>query len=224
MLPLISVVTPTIRGLRALRPVEQSLKSQTFDSFEWLVEFGDGKAHSLNRDFNTMLRRARGELVVFAEDWMWFGPTGLELFWKRHQEKPDGFFTSPVSKTVTFTDNGVTMVHGNKLQPEWRSEAPGVVRIDFVHWECDWAAAPLDILKAIGGVGEHMDSAWGNDNGNLAYRAEKAGYVLWCDPGNPAVGLKHDEIWEHPFRKNFNVEHFRQRLMQFENGLKLERL
>ncbi len=220
----VSVVTPTIRGTQALRPVEQSLDAQGFRDFEWLVEIGDGKVHDLNAAFNRMLRRARGELVVFWEDYQWVYPNGLLNFWQAHEVKPVDFFTAPVTKCTGFIDHGYGRLSpAGPYEKEWRSNDPQRPQeVDHFHWECDWAAAPLSALKEVGGFDESLDAYWGNDNGNVAFRAIKAGHRCWNLGHNPAVALKHDELWPHPFRDNYNPEFNFDRLKQFEAGLKLE--
>ena len=215
----ISILSPTIRGLQALRPIEQSLRDQTVQDFEWLVEFGDGRTHTLNRDFNTMLRRARGELVVFAEDYLWFPPDGLQKFWDAYQAYPKTFFTAPVPKAQSYCEIKSVLMWRPPVVEEWRSEAGGM--IGSRNWECDWAAAPLQALKDLGGFDEWMDAAWSNDSSNLAFRAHLAGWLFWNLKDNPAMGLNHDAIWAHPFRHKHDPERANRRNIEFEQGLKL---
>ena len=215
----ISVLSPTIRGLQALRPIEQSLRDQSFTDFEWLVEFGDGRTHSLNRDFNAMLRRARGELVVFCEDWNWFPPDGLQKCWSAYKTSPGYFFTAPVPKAQSYNDLGKQMRWCGQVVEEWRSARRGL--IDWRHVELDWAAAPLEGLKAIGGFDEYMDEAWGDDNNNLCFRAHLAGWLFWNLKDNPAMGLNHDLFVSHPFRHKHNPERAEKRYEEFRQGLRL---
>lgn len=216
----ISVLTPTIRGLKALKPIEQSLAYQTFDSWEWLVEIGDGRTCDLNAAFNRMLRRARGELVVFIEDWVWFVPDALQRFWDAYQSMPKTFFTAPVPKAAQYwTDARGVVYFTEPLEPEWRSSTPG--GIDWAHWEIDFGAAPLAALKEIGGFDEALDKYWGCDNWNASYRAHLAGYKFFNVIDNPAVALKHDALFAHPFRDKYNPEFAKERLKDFDTGLKL---
>ena len=219
-MPKITVMTPTIRGLQALRPIEQSLRDQSFTDFEWAVEIGCGRTHSLNRDFNSMLRRARGELVVIVEDWCWFPPDGLQKFYDASKTSPGYFFTAPVPKAQSYNDLGKQVRWCGQVVEEWRSARGGM--IDWRHWECDWAAAPLQALKDLGGFDEYQDQKWANDNSNLAYRAMKAGWLFWNLKDNPAMGLNHDAIWSHPFRDRHDPEWSEARLREFDAGLKLE--
>jgi hypothetical protein len=93
--------------------------------------------------------------------------------------------------------------------------------IDWRHWECDWAAAPLQALKDLGGFDEYQDQKWGNDNSNLGYRAMKAGWLFWNLRNNPAMGLNHDLFVSHPFRHQHDPQWSEDRLRAFDAGLKL---
>jgi hypothetical protein len=201
--PKISVLSPTMRGLRALAPVEQSLQEQTFESWEWLVEFGDGVHYTINRDWNAMLRRARGELIVFAQDWLWFKPDGLAKFWDAYKSNPKHFFTSPVPKSPGFWEMQGRLFYKKPLANEWRADSRG--EVTWYRWEIDWGAAPLKPLKDIGGFDEVMDQGWGGDNQNVAYRAEKAGWRFMNLIDNPAVALDHDALWKNPLRHRHNI-------------------
>ena len=216
----VSVLSPTIRGLQALRPIEQSLRDQSLQSFEWLLEIGDGRTHTLNRDFNAMLRRARGELVVIVEDWCWFPPDGLQKFYGAYKSSSGYFFTAPVPKAQSYNDLGKRIRYSGSVVEEWRSARGGM--IDWRHFEIDWAAAPLQALKELGGFDTYQDQKWANDNSNLAYRAMKAGWLFWNLKDNPAMGLNHNAIWAHPFRDRHDPEWSEARLREFDAGLKLE--
>ena len=215
----VSILSPTIRGLQALRPIEQSLREQTLTSFEWLVEMGNGSVHELNAAFNRMLRRARGELVVIVEDWCWFPPDGLQKFWEAFQKYPKTFFTAPVPKAQSYWKMKDQILWKGPIIEEWRSAMDG--DIDWRHWEIDWGAAPLQALKDLGGFDEFQDQKWGNDNSNLGYRAMKSGWRFQNLLYNPAMGLNHDALWTHPFRDRHDPQWSEDRLRAFDAGLKL---
>jgi glycosyltransferase involved in cell wall biosynthesis len=220
VMPLLSVLTPTIRGLNALRSVEQSLKKQSFDSWEWLIEYGDGKTSDLNAAYNRMLRRARGELVVFIDDWIWLDVDGLMRFWCAYLEYPKTFFTAPVPKAPSYYEAHGKIYWQGPVEQEWRSIKEG--EIDEKHWEIDYGAAPLAALKEIGGFDEFMDQTWGNGNNNVALRARLAGYRFRNLPENSAVALKHDDYQVHPFRHKFDIPFWDKRAAEIEAGLKIE--
>ena len=195
------------------------MKAQTFDDYEWLIEYSTGKEHTLNRDFNSMLRRARGELVVFAEDWEAFKPDGLSKFWQAYLDHPKCFFTAPVPKSPGYFELQGELYFDANLEPEWRSNCPGFCH--WRNWEIDWGAAPLQALKDLGGFDEYMDQKFGNDNTSVSYRAMREGWSFWNVIDNPAVALMHDRLWKHPFRDRYDAEWSENRLRDFDRGLKL---
>ena len=75
----ISVISPSIRP-KGLEVVKESLSNQTFQDFEWLVEFGFGKKMSYSKDVNKLLARAKGELIVSYQDYIKIQPTACRGF------------------------------------------------------------------------------------------------------------------------------------------------
>lgn len=212
-MPKISVLTPTIRGDKALQPNQESLLSQTFDDYEWLIEKSDGTKHDLNATFNKLLRGAKGELIVFMEDYTKATTNGLQKFWDAYQQNPNTFFTAPLGKTLNWQN----------IEWDWRAYAD-LTEINYANWEIDWGAAPRKALQAVGGFDEELDKYWSGDNVNVGYRAYLNGYKFQNIFDNPAVALDHDKLMEHPFRKNFNPEFLKQRLDSFKPGQKLDYL
>lgn len=208
----ISILTPTIRGKEALAPNGESLMSQTFDfsEIEWLTEEGDGSKHDLNAAFNRMLRKAQGELIVFMEDYTKCTTNGLLKFWEAYQKEPTIFWTAPLGKTLDWKE----------IKWDWRAYADAI-ETTYNCWEIDWGAAPLKALQEIGGFDEELDQFWSGDNVNVAYRAYLNGYKFKNLFDNPAVALDHDQIMEHPFRKNFNPAFQSDRMDSFRPGEKL---
>lgn len=208
----ISVLTPTIRGDKGIEPNAQSLASQTFppDEVEWLVEYGNGKDHNLNASFNRLLKQAKGELIVFMEDYTKATTEGLRKFWEGYQKHPDVFWTAPLGKTQDW----------NYITWDWRAYADAI-ETTYNCWEIDWGAAPKKALFEIGGFDEELDKYWSGDNVNVGYRAYLNGYKFKNMFDNPAVALDHDKIMEHPFRKNFNPAFNKERMDSFKPGEKL---
>ncbi len=208
----ISILTPTIRGKKALEPNAMSLYSQTFpaDEYEWITEESDGSKHDLNAAFNRMLRKAEGELIVFMEDYTKATTNGLLKFWEAYQKEPDVFWTAPLGKTLDWIE----------MRWDWRAYADAV-ETTYNCWEIDWGAAPKEALFKIGGFDEELDQYWSGDNVNVAYRAYLNGYKFKNLFNNPAVAYDHDAVMEHPFRKNFNPEFNKERMNSFKPGEKL---
>lgn len=200
----ISVLTPSIRP-EGLVSIRESLMKQTFTDFEWLVEIGLGK-HDLNAAFNRMLCRAKGELIVFAEDWMKFDSDYLQKFWDAYQEDPYTFFTAPVGKTLDW----------EKIEWDWRNHPAS--QMVWHSWEIDSGAAPLVCLKRTGGFDEELDGTWAGDNVSVAWRAKLLGYNFKNLRDNKAVAFDHNLKTKHPFADTFNGELNNQRMREVEMG------
>lgn len=206
----ISVITPSIRP-EGLKPNQEALASQNFDDFEWLTEIGiPQQGHDLNAAFNRMLRRAKGELIVFMEDYTKCTTNGLQKFWEAYQKEPNIFWTAPLGKTLDWKE----------IKWDGRAYADAS-DIPHQHWEIDWGAAPLKALKEIGGFDEELDKHWSCDNINVSYRAYLNGYKFKNLFDNPAVAYDHDVLIPHPFRKNFNPSFNQSRMETFKPGEKL---
>lgn len=208
----ISILSPTIRGQEGLNPNAESIASFTFpaDEFEWLTEESDGTQHDLNAAFNRMLRKAKGELIVFMEDYTKATTNGLIKFWEAYQKEPNVFWTAPLGKTLDWV----------KVAWDWRAYADAI-ETTYNCWEIDWGAAPKKALFEIGGFDEELDKYWSGDNVNVAYRAYLNGYKFKNLFNNPAVALDHDKLMNHPFRKNFNPAFQKERMDSFKPGEKL---
>lgn len=208
----ISVLTPTIRGQEALAPNAMALASQSFpvEEFEWLTEESDGTKHDLNAAFNRMLKKAKGELIVFMEDYTKCTTNGLQKFWDAYQKEPKVFWTAPLGKTDDW----------QKINWDWRAYADAI-DTTYKNWEIDWGAAPKEALFEIGGFDEELDKYWSCDNVNVGYRAYLNGYKFKNMFDNPAMALDHDKVMEHPFRKNFNPAFNQERMDSFKPGEKL---
>lgn len=201
----ISVVTPTIRP-QGLEVVRDSLTKQTFTDYEWLVEINTTGKHDLNSAFNKMLKRAKGELIVFLQDYIKIEEDGLQKFWDFYKENPDTFFTGPVGKVTKW---------GDEPQWDWRIE-----REDIVWNECefDWGAAPKKALDDIGGFDERLDQWWSFDNVSVGKRAGLCGYKFACLPEVRAVALDHDLHEKHPFREKWNPTEVNNILNSYERN------
>lgn len=178
------------------------------------MEVGLGKQHDLNKAYNNMLKRAKGELIVIYQDYIKIEDDGLEKFWEAYKRYPDTLFTAPVGKTdkEDYTGNP---------QWDWRKDAIG--ETNWLNWEIDWGAAPLSALQKVGGFDEELDNYWSFDNVNLACRADITGYKFRC-VDNPSVAYDHDAFIEHPFRDDYNPMFHNARLDDFRQGLKIDYL
>lgn len=195
----ISVITPTIRP-ESLGIMRDCLKTQTFRDFEWLIDINVTGEHDLNASFNKLIKRSKGELIVFYEDWAKIPPDALEKWWKAYQEHPDTLFTAPLGKVKEW---------GDMPTWDWRAWTKDSKVEDFMpsSWntcELDWAAVPKNILYEIGGFDERLDKWWSCDNLTLGKLAQLKGYKFLNYFANPAIVWDHDFHIKHPFRERFN--------------------
>lgn len=192
--PKISVITPTIRP-EGLKIMQECLAQQTLKDFEWLVEVGLPNKSDLNAALNRMIRRAKGELLVFYQDFILIPPDGLANFYNAWKFK-DAFYTASVNY-------------------DWRFEKLG--KVNWLEWEIDWGACGLEAIKKIGGFDETLDQYWGFDNVNAGLRADMAGYEIICIK-NPATAEQHPEA---PMKKNRNPEYHNRRLDEIRRGARV---
>jgi len=214
----ISVITPTIRP-ESLADMRVSLMAQTMDKkdWEWLVDINVTGEHDLNASFNKLIKRARGDLIVFLEDFTRILPDGLERFWKAHQEHPDTLFTAPLGKVDNWDD---------KPRWDWRAWSNGPIDGDYTdcRWqtcELDWGAIPKAILYDIDGFDERLDKHWSMDNVSVGMRADLKGYKFKCLFTNPAIAIDHDKVIKHPFRERFNPTAVNEMMLDYHNEAKL---
>ena len=215
----ISVITPTIRP-ESLNIMQEALKAQTFKDFEWLVDINVTGEHDLNASFNKLIKRAKGELIVFYEDYTKIIPDGLERFWKAYKEHPDTCFTAPLGKVDKF---------GDSPRWDWRVYKQNTSQTDYTDcsWntcELDWGAIPKHILEAIGGFDERLDQWWSCDNLSVGKRAHLLGYKFLCVFTNPAVAIDHDKVIKHPFRERFNPREVNIVMEEYNTNPKLDYL
>jgi hypothetical protein len=199
----ISVITPTLRP-KGLEPTRNALLKQTFKDFEWLVDVNWTGEVDLNQSLNRLVQRAKGELLVFVQDYVELPEHGLESFWKTYQEKP-AFYTVPVSK---YDEDGEEW--------DWRANRAG--KIDWREWEIDCGACPRQALIDIGGFDEELDRYWGYDNPNVALRAEMKGYEFYNLPYIKCRAYDHNKHEAHPFRNKQNQDFANIRLELIKSG------
>lgn len=210
-MPKISVVTPSIRPL-GLEVVRSSLLEQTFKDFEWIVDINWTGKSDLNASLNRCVRQAKGELVVFLQDYISISKDGLEQFWNAYQQDKKVLYTAPVGKIK---------IWGRK-EWDWRKHRER--ECNWQEWEIDWGACAKNILYEVGGFDEVLDEAWGFDNVSLGLRAELIGYKFANLPKNIALARDHDAFFPHPFRALRDPMLHNRRLDQFRMGEKISYL
>lgn len=219
---MISVITPTIRP-ELLYLTEETLRGQTFRSFEWLVETGDPKeGFTLPTDFNNALRKAQGDIIVILQDCILIPQTALEEISKLNHEKTA--YTYPVGKEKADADN-----HRGKKEIawDWRKHRDIGELPSPAHWEIDLGSAPKSLFFDVGGFDEDFNNGWSWENVEIAYRASLLGYKYELSRVTEGVAFDHDAAQEHPFRgkrENNDVRATQSRVMADGGRIKLEYL
>lgn len=209
--PLISVLTPSIRPA-GLEIVQQCLKSQSFKDFEWLTEVGLGAKHDLNAAYNRMLKRAKGELIVFYQDYIKV-PNDFLLMVRTHIDMLTTCYTFPVGKIETLDYSG-------DATWDWRHEESREIK--WMEWEIDLACAPRQMLLKTGGFDEALDAYWSFDNVNIALRLAFEACKFYNSTATHGIAYDHDAHMPHPFRAKRNSQFHNQRLDEIRMGLKID--
>lgn len=209
----ITVITPSIRP-KGLEITRKSLLEQTFRDFEWLIDVNCTGEHDLNRSFNALLKRSKGELIVILQDYIKIAPDALQRLWDSYSESPNTFFTCPVGKVkdLAYEDTPKWDWRHFKEECHWQG------------WEIDFGACPRAAIFAIGGFDEELDKFWSCDNVNVGCRADLAGYKFKCLKDIEALAWDHDAFVEHPFRDRYNPTLNNKRMDEFRRGLTLDYL
>lgn len=195
----ISVITPSIRP-RGLEVTFNTLKDQTFTDFEWLPRLSiPGQKPDLCKQMNAALREAKGELVVFLQDFITIEDEGLQKMWDFYKANPTAAWTSPVGK--------VLKLDADPIKWDWRYYVKSTEReVDYQRWEIDWGAAPLRLIHDAGNFDEEYDSGFGWENVDLGARMAKIGTRFLVDTSNAAVAIDHDKLMHHPFKHKANQD------------------
>lgn len=220
--PLVSVVTPTIRE-GWWRIMAENLAGQTYKNLEWiivddyrmdrrLVAEKYAKQYKLNIKYlrgaktysykrrlglvaanNKGWRAAKGELLVWLQDFILIPNNGIEQLVDLYKHNPDALI-APVdiyydckpanteNKEDWWTDKEVL------TKETWRNSRvknQGIRESENpFDWEANYGAIPKHILDKLNGWWEFMDDGLGYDNTEIAYRALKLGYRLLIDDTN----------------------------------------
>lgn len=179
---------------------EQLLK-QTFKDFEVIVadetisgedlgqihrfkprQKNEGDVWNLNKAYNDCLKKVKGELIVFLQDFIEIPANGLQRFWDLYQLYPNDLITGCGHKykdgKIVETDD--RCFGDRKLVPS-----------DWTYYELNWASCPNKVAPAFE---ENMDKNYGGENQCFALKASlifKAN--IWLDRTNECKGLVHED-------------------------------
>lgn len=189
--PKITVITCSIRP-EGIPLVEQALKKQTFRDFTWIVQGRDGDlpkgcVWTLNRDYNTALKKADGELIVSWQDWTSARPDTLERFWRHYEAEPRTLvgavghkYADPSWQVMTWKDPRATDQYGS-YYPCYFSD---------IEWNL--CAVPRQAIDAVGGFDEELDRWYGMDGYSVNCRIHLlGGYDFKLDQTIQSYSLEH---------------------------------
>lgn len=169
---------------------------------------------NLNKAYNEALRHCRGELVVSLQDYIWVRPRGLERFWAAHEARGRTAFVGGVTATYALPAEVHSLCGPVTIfEKPWTGPPSELLRVDEdrfcfppgvsdarpIHWEINWACAPLEALFAVGGFAEEHDAAFYScDNVTVATVAEHLGYRFALDRDNVCRAIDHSDLFPKP--------------------------
>jgi len=227
IMPKVSVITPTIRE-GFWRIMAENLSKQTYKDIEWIIvddykenreEIAKKYAKTYNLDIkylrgnktrkcglvaanNIAWKSAKGELLVWLQDFIMIPDNGIEMLvdlYRHNQDAilaPVDIYYDCIKPDTTNKEDWFCNIKENWFCPiediltkeSWRNcrvKNEGIRESDDPHdFEMNYGAIPRKILEELNGFWEFMDDGLGYDNLELCYRAMKLGYRLVIDDTN----------------------------------------
>lgn len=229
----ITVITPTIRS-NSLGMNKKCLERQTLKDFEWVVVSPfeskegtwikeppkkEGDYYGLNKAWNEGLRYAKGELIVFIVDLLWFPPETLEHLWLHYQANP--------KVCVGLLGNQyIEVVNGKPENLVWqdpRQREENFYKIPPYDLELCLASIPKQGIYDVGAFDEEFDKfpAWSEKE--MCCRMEKLGYTFKLDESVQYRALKHprlNEEWDKKYPESY--AYFQKCYQEIQDGKRLK--
>lgn len=204
--PKISVVTQTIRS-EGLKIIAECLDFQSFQDFEWLVgskfdprlkqakwvkDDFTGGFWTFNRISTKLCREAKGEIIVFWQDFIWGGPDTLNKFYIN---------CKTTNGAVSGTGHQYNKVdeYGKPYNRIWEDPRKNSEKVFGSFYECqpnDWeinfGAISKDKLEKVDYFVDRADMiGYGADNVMLAEKLEREGIKFYLDHTCESFTLQH---------------------------------
>lgn len=192
----------------AIKFLKEQINKQTFKDFEVIIandssdEGGfkprqkhEGDAWNLNKAYNDCLDRAKGELLVFLQDFIWIPANGLQRFWDLYEMFPDAAITGVGHKykeDLKTIDEIDSRVAGEPFE-----------ETNWSYWELNWASCPAKIMPMFD---EEMDKRYGGENLYISRELFKKGYKIYMDRTNQCKGLSQEICGGRP--DDWELRHF----------------
>lgn len=157
----------------------------------------DGDVYNLCKAYNDCLDRAKGELLVFLQDFIHIPANGLERFWELYEMFPNDIYTGVGHKAAKGLE-GISEIDERALGE------PGVSPGNYSHFELNWSAAPRAIFPHFN---EEWDTFYAGGEKLIAYDLEQAGHRIWIDRSNQCIGLSQVECGGRP--ADWEERHFK---------------
>lgn len=201
----ISVVTPSVRE-EGLEMVRRCLNRQSFRDFEWLVcspfhyykahewipepEKRSGDMYNLNKCWNLLFNKARGDLIVSIVDMQWFAPDVLDNLWAHYHSDPKSC-VGGIGDQYAREENGKPegMVWSD---PRRKSEI--FYQVPPIDYELCLASIPRQAIVDVGGVDEEFDKYAAMSEKELCLRIAPLGYRFYIDQTIEYRAMKHPRL------------------------------
>jgi len=157
------------------------------------------RPYGIARANNTGWTNAKGELLVFLQDFILMPVDGVERLVDVYRHNPDALLAptdiyyhckEPNKENQEDWWDGKLDIVTDKSWTNIRNEHKGLrsTEIPF-DYEMNYGAIPRSIIEELNGWWEFFDDGIEADNTEFALRALKAGYRILIDDTNVAVGL-----------------------------------
>lgn len=188
---------------------------------------------------NGAIRQARGEIIVFLQDFIYIQPDALEKFWIQYQANPKALisgvgnqYDSPGLSDIANL-NGLTTIFSTNFKgvpmnevwhdPRMRKDLGSFYPCQPNDWEMNFCMCPRKMLEDIGGVDEAYDYiGFAFDNCSVAERGFMLGYQPYIDQSNESFSINSD-AWSKSTAKtqeNFVqiATHHHRRMQEMRQG------
>lgn len=233
---MISVITPSVRE-GGLDMVKKCLDRQTYQDFEWIVctpytykkatiwipepikNLGD--TYNLNKCWNQLFRRVKGELVVSTVDMLWFPPDMLDRLWGHYQNNNKSC-VGAIGHQYDQMENGKPE-HQVWRDPRVRTDFGSFYEIKPIDFELCVASLPRQAILDVGGVDEEFDKYAALSEKEMCTRIDRLGYKFYLDQTLEYRAIKHDRLtkdWDEKYKLGIN--YFNQCVNEVISGKRLK--
>lgn len=165
------------------------------------------KPHAIARANNKGWQSAKGDLLVYVQDFVIIPEDGIESLVDVYRRNPNAliaptddywFSVEPDFNNRQDWFNGKTDIFTTHSWRNVRNEFSGIRDTDNPYdFEMDYAGIPRKIVEHLNGWWELFDENVGFDNTEIAYRALKSGYKIIIDDTNMARCVDLDRYIPH---------------------------